>query len=156
MGRVSDRNGSGAERTPQTAPQTSRDACQTGQSPHQTSHRATSDALVAEGKAAVEHRDLPRLIAAMERSTKMMHRVMESSQPPLEYVKPLSRAVTQHVENLREQGLNCGWTMDAGPNVKVLCRREDAQAVSESLKTLVDRVEVLYPGGAARLVPEPE
>ena len=125
-------------------------------SAHYATFVDTSDALVAEGRAAVEQRDLPRLIAAMERSTKMMHRVMESSQPPLEYVKPLSRAVTQHVENLREQGLNCGWTMDAGPNVKVLCRREDAQAVSQALKTLVDRVEVLYPGGAARLVTEPE
>ena len=123
-------------------------------SPHYTAFVDASSELVAEGRTAVEERDLPRLISAMERSTKMMHRVMETSSPPLEYVQPLSRAVTRHVESLRADGLCCGWTMDAGPNVKVLCHASEAEIVADALQAHVERVEILHPGGAARLVPE--
>jgi diphosphomevalonate decarboxylase len=57
------------------------------------------------------------------------------------------------VRALREQGVPCAWTMDAGPNVKVLVEAANAEAVAERLRRVADQVHVLQPGGPARLVP---
>jgi diphosphomevalonate decarboxylase len=44
--------------------------------------------------------------------------------------------VIQKVQELRSSGIQAYFTIDAGPNVKVLCQPEDEQAVSESLLIL--------------------
>ena len=43
-------------------------------------------------------------------------------------------------------GVGAWATMDAGPNVKVLCARSDSERVASALRAHVDRVEVLGPG----------
>ena len=90
-----------------------------------------------------------------------MHASAMGAVPPILYWKPASLAAIQEVQALREQGVLCGWTMDAGPNVKVLCRAVDAEKVAARLgqiagvgNTLICRpgpgVEVaLTPGASA-------
>ena len=41
--------------------------------------------------------------------------------------------------------------MDAGPNVKVLTAARDAEMVRAMLLAVAERVDVLVPGGPARL-----
>jgi diphosphomevalonate decarboxylase len=59
------------------------------------------------------------------------------------------------VEALRRSGTGAWATMDAGPNVKVLCLPEDSHLVSEALLPHAERVEVLGPGVDARLEATP-
>jgi diphosphomevalonate decarboxylase len=116
---------------------------------------AQNEGLVAQAKRAVLGRDLQTLISCMERSTTLMHASMLTAVPSVRYLKPGSLAVLDAVDALRAEGVPCGWTMDAGPNVKVLCRAVDAPAVERALSPLVRAVHVLAPGGPARLVEEP-
>jgi diphosphomevalonate decarboxylase len=110
-----------------------------------------NEGLVLDAKEAVLTRDLPSLIDCMERSTTLMHASMLTAVPSVRYLKPGSLAVLDAVDALRAGGVRCGWTMDAGPNVKVLCRAGDADAVQRALEPLVRAVHVLGPGGPARL-----
>jgi len=90
-------------------------------------------------EAAVMARDLEGLIAAMELSTLRMHAVGMAASPPVLYWEPATLAVLREVERLRADGIPCGYTMDAGPNVKVFCRAAHAAAIAERL-TKVDGV----------------
>ena len=107
---------------------------------------------VAEAEAAVAARDLPRLGAVMERSTFAMHGTMTSATPPLLYWQPATVALLHEVFALRARGVGAWATMDAGPQVKVLCARADAEAVAEALRPHAVRVVVHAPGPGARIV----
>ena len=111
-----------------------------------------AEADVAEGIAAVRARDLPRLGRVMEASTFKMHAVMHTSDPPLLYWQPGSVAALHAVWALREAGTPAWVTMDAGPQVKVLCAAPDAPAVASALRPHVAAVHVLGAGGPARIV----
>lgn len=113
---------------------------------------AQAEADVAEGRAAVLARDLPRLGRVMEASTYKMHATMMTSDPPLLYWQPGSVACLHAVWALREQGVEAYTTMDAGPQVKILCRSEDAGAVARAVRPHARHVHVLAPGGPAHLV----
>ncbi|MGM0575614.1 MAG: diphosphomevalonate decarboxylase [Myxococcota bacterium] len=110
-------------------------------------------ALFDEGVDAVERRDLEALIEIMEVSTMRMHASAFAARPPVRYWKPSSLAVVEAVETLRGEGVLCGWTMDAGPNVKVLTAGEDADRVAEALRVVTGVRDVLTcrPGDGVRV-----
>ena len=112
----------------------------------------TAQADLEDGLAALAARDLPRLGAAMERSTTKMHACMQTSVPSIRYWKPATVAVLDTVDALRREGVGAWSTMDAGPNVKVLCTAADAPAVADAIRSLdLDAIE-LGIGGDARVI----
>jgi diphosphomevalonate decarboxylase len=114
---------------------------------------AQAEGDVAAAEAAVAARDLPALGRIMEASTYKMHATMTTSDPPLLYWQPGSVACLHAVWALREQdGVGAWTTMDAGPQVKVLCRSADAGAVARVLRPHAKAVHVLAPGGPARVL----
>jgi diphosphomevalonate decarboxylase len=58
------------------------------------------------------------------------------------------------VRALRDDGLKAYFTIDAGPQVKVLCGVDDRAAVAEALREVpgVHRVLLSQPGGSAELL----
>ena len=100
-----------------------------------------------QARQAVLDQDLEALGAAMERSTWKMHATSLTADPPIRYIRSASLSVIESVERMRSKGIGAWWTMDAGPNVKVLCERRDAQDVANRLRGLVNKVEVLGVGG---------
>jgi diphosphomevalonate decarboxylase len=56
--------------------------------------------------------------------------------------------VIKEVQSLRSGGIQAYFTIDAGPNVKVLCQPKDEQAVRESLEKLpnVQNTYLCHPG----------
>lgn len=121
-------------------------------SPYYDAWVDTAEADVDEGTAAVRARDLERLGTVMEQSTLKMHAAMHTSWPPLLYWQPGTVACLHAVHDLRSQGVSAWATMDAGPQVKVLCTPDDADAVRAALLPHAERVHVLAPGGPAELV----
>lgn len=105
------------------------------------------------GLAAVKARDMDALADAMERSTLRMHASAMGASPPVLYWKAASMAVIEQVRLLRADGVTCGWTMDAGPNVKVLCPRANAERVRDAIQSVRGVAEVLVcgPGAGVRL-----
>jgi len=120
-------------------------------SPYYQAWVDTAEADVEEGTAAVLARDLKRLGTVMEQSTLKMHAAMHTAWPPLLYWQPGTVACLHAVHGLRNRGIGAWATMDAGPQVKVLCTPDDAEAVAEALRPHAERVHVLSPGGPARL-----
>ena len=91
----------------------------------------------------------------MESSTLKMHATMHTARPPLIYWKPATLEILHAIFALREQGVSAWTTMDAGPQVKILCAAEDAPRVCEAVQPFSRVCHVLAPGPAAYLEPEP-
>ncbi len=124
-------------------------------SPYYPAWVASAPLDVNEARAAIRGRDMEKLGAIMERSALRMHASMMAADPPVMYWKSGSVWAQETVVSLRKKGVPCAWTMDAGPNVKVLCEAANADEVAARLGAVADRVHVLVPGGPARLLSGP-
>jgi diphosphomevalonate decarboxylase len=79
---------------------------------------------------------------------------MMTSQPRILYWQPATMAIMQAAPAWRASGIPACYTIDAGPNVHVLCPQDWAQQVSAKLRQIpgVENVLTAQPGGPARLV----
>nr|WP_194238987.1 diphosphomevalonate decarboxylase [Streptococcus mutans] len=59
-----------------------------------------------------------------------MHATTRTANPPFSYLTKASYQAMERVKELRRQGERCYFTMDAGPNVKVLCLEKDLERLS--------------------------
>jgi len=100
---------------------------------------------------AVYDRDLEALGTVMERSTLKMHSVMMTTDPAILYWLPNTLAVLHAVRELRSQGIGAWATMDAGPQVKILCMSTDSDRVVDAIRPHAHRIHVLHPGPGASL-----
>jgi diphosphomevalonate decarboxylase len=107
---------------------------------------------------AVRHgildRDLQLLGGAAEHNCLKMHAVSMAARPSLLYWTPATVAVIQRVVGLRAEGVDAYFTIDAGPQVKVLCLAADRAAVADAIAKVSGVQQVLSsePGPGARLV----
>lgn len=121
-------------------------------SPYYPAWVAQAPADVEEARAAVLARDLERLGRITERSALRMHASMLAADPAVVYWKPETLLALDVVRSARKAGLGAWATMDAGPNVKVLCAATDAADVADALGRAGLSVQALVPGGPARVV----
>jgi diphosphomevalonate decarboxylase len=113
---------------------------------------ASSDEDFRCATQAVLERDLQTLGTVMEASTLRMHATMQKAIPPIQYWTPATREAMRIVEQLRSEGLSCWFTMDAGPNVKVLCTAFDSKRVASALQVCCEGVDILGAGPDAHLL----
>ena len=106
-------------------------------------------------RRAILERDFDTLAAVIEHDSDIMHAVMMTSQPALFYWKPATLAVMEAVREWRASGLPVAYTIDAGPNVHVICTQAVCAQVSDLIRDLpgVSTVLVAKAGPAARLLP---
>jgi diphosphomevalonate decarboxylase len=105
-------------------------------------------------RRAILEKDFNTFAEVVEADSNLMHAVMMTSVPPLFYWQPATLQVIQAVINWRNDGLQACYTIDAGPNVHVLCLEQHAHQVKDLLEQLPGVGEILTatPGGAARLL----
>jgi diphosphomevalonate decarboxylase len=105
---------------------------------------------------AIAERDLAKLGDPVEWDALAMHAVMQTGTPSLLYWQPGTLEVLQAVRHWREQeGICAYFTIDAGPNVHILCAAHDAsmlQARLSALPSVVDTI-VSRPGPAPLALP---
>jgi diphosphomevalonate decarboxylase len=82
-------------------------------------------------RAALGRGDLEAVGEIAERNALGMHATMLAARPAVRYLSPATVAVLDGVLQLRRDGVPAYATMDAGPNVKVLCHPADAARVAE-------------------------
>jgi diphosphomevalonate decarboxylase len=104
-------------------------------------------------RRAIVERDFEGLARIVELDSNLMHAVMMSSSPGLFYWEPATLAVMKAVVEWRKGGLPVCYTIDAGPNVHVLCLGTAFSQVDQKLREIVGVQDVLAasPGGPARL-----
>jgi diphosphomevalonate decarboxylase len=105
-------------------------------------------------RKAILDRDFEALASVVEQDSNLMHAVMMTSSPPLFYWEPASISVMKLVPQWRQSGLAACYTLDAGPNVHVICQVEAAGEVEMRLLQIpgVKNILKARPGGAARIV----
>lgn len=92
-------------------------------------------------RTAVAAQDFPMFGKTAENNALAMHATMMAAWPPLCYWKPQSVSLMQKVWAAREQGMELYFTMDAGPNLKLLFLKENQAAV----KKLFPKVQIVKP-----------
>lgn len=97
-------------------------------------------------KEAIKARDFEKVGQITEHSAMKMHGSMLGAETPIMYFEPDSIKAIQAVRALREQGILCYVTMDAGPNVKVLCRLSEAGKIKEMLTDYFSEEQLLISG----------
>jgi diphosphomevalonate decarboxylase len=105
-------------------------------------------------RQAILTRDFEVFANIIEHDSDMMHAVMMTSVPALFYWQPATLAVMAAVREWRKNGLEVAYTIDAGPNVHVLCPRDSMKKVAGCLREIPGVSDVLTAtvGGPARLV----
>ena len=102
-------------------------------SPYFSAWVAQHETDLKAARNAIATRDINALGEAMERSTMRMHACMMSAWPPLIYWKPRSLALIECVLGMRNRGIPCYFTLDAGPHVKILCEPKDRNTIIGNL-----------------------
>ena len=125
-----------------------------GTSPLQAARVADAPRRLDLCRRAILQRDFNAFAAIVELDSDMMHSVMMTSTPPLHYWKPASLEVMNCVRGWRTEGIPVCYTVDAGPNVHVICFETEAQAVEKRLREIrgVENVLVARPGGPAKIL----
>lgn len=98
---------------------------------------------LAQAKHAIAQKDFTALGEVTERSALKMHGTTLAAVPPFTYWSPESVQAMQLVRTLRNEGLACYFTMDAGPNVKVLVQRKDEQQLLAKFAEVFHRSQLL-------------
>jgi diphosphomevalonate decarboxylase len=105
-------------------------------------------------RRAILERDFEAFADIVEVDSTLMHAVMMTSSPPLFYWQPATLAILQAVQSWRQNGIPACSTIDAGPNVHVLCPAAAATQVIALLHEIPGVQQVLSAevGGGTRLV----
>jgi diphosphomevalonate decarboxylase len=124
-----------------------------GSSPLQNARLSGAGRRLDACRSAIMHCDFEALGRVVELDSNLMHAVMMTSTPPLFYWQPASLAIMKQVIQWRQQGLPVCFTLDAGPNVHILCLESAAAKIHQLLLARPDVSQVFQaaPGGPTRL-----
>lgn len=127
-----------------------------GSSPLQTARLIGAGKRLDDCRNAIMSRDFEALAEVVELDSNLMHAVMMTSTPPLMYWMPATIEVMTSVQSWRREGLPVCYTIDAGPNVHVICLANAAREIIARLELTegVERVLCAAPGGPAKVVNE--
>jgi diphosphomevalonate decarboxylase len=116
----------------------------------------TIEADLATIRAAIDNRDFDIAGSTAEFNALKMHATMITTQPSIIYWVPATMEIIHAVQAWRLGGLPCYFTMDAGPNVKVLCLQKDEKEINRRLLGLkgVKKTILCKPGDGAKLIKE--
>ncbi len=105
-------------------------------------------------REAILRRDFESFAEITEHDSNMMHAVMMTSDPSLIYWLPPTLTIMGAVREWRKSGLPVCYTIDAGPNVHVICEAAYQEKVGSLLNEIpgVNQVMRSDPGGPARLI----
>lgn len=115
---------------------------------------ATLPHALTEVRQALAARDLRRLGPILEQDALAMHAVMMTSTPSLLYWQPGTVEILHAVHRWRGDGLPVYFTIDAGPNVHLICEEKDAESVRRLAAGLptVQQVIVSRPGPGPQMI----
>jgi len=84
---------------------------------------------IKEIKQAIATKDLQKIGEISEHNAMSMHALTLSADPSFTYFAPETIQIIQLIQKLRQQGIFAYATIDAGPNVKIICTKESLPKV---------------------------
>ena len=101
----------------------------------------------------IKNKNFTLVGSTAEASALKMHATMMTTRPAIIYWSPATVEIMQNIVKWRENGLESYFTIDAGPQVKIMCLEKDVREIESRLKELgiVKKTIVCRPGEGARL-----
>lgn len=93
--------------------------------------------------AAIKNDDFTALGELAELNANEMHAINLTAQPEFTYFEPNTIRAIKLVEDLRKEGIECYYTIDAGPNIKILCRLRNSKEIIERFKLVFNNVNIV-------------
>lgn len=123
-------------------------------SPYYPAWERITDQNLIDAKKALYHNDFTALGKIAETNAMRMHALTLSANPPFSYFNGKTIQIINAVQKLRENGLECYYTIDAGPNVKIMCRKNDTQKIKKDLEQEIQDAKIITAttGPAAHLL----
>lgn len=123
-------------------------------SPYYPAWVAGSEADLQTMREALAHRDFEKLGEVTEFSCFKMHGLAMSANPALIYWNAETVSLVHEVRRLRRQGVAAYVTIDAGPQVKVICQPQDTARLQAHFGNFPGVKRVLHSGigGDARVL----
>jgi diphosphomevalonate decarboxylase len=124
-------------------------------SPLQAARLASAPQRLDLCRKAILERDFEAFARVTELDSNLMHAVMMTSTPNLLYWQPATLAIMHQVMEWRQkQGVEVCYTIDAGPNVHVICPVYNQTFITQRLENIPGVKFVLNSpvGGPARLI----
>ncbi len=114
----------------------------------------TAEADLAEMRSVLLAKDFQKVGEISEYSCLKMHALAQSGRPGVVYWNGATVKVMHAVRELRQSGIPVYFTIDAGPQVKVLCLPENEQVVNEMLQLIpgVLRIIKTRPGDGIQII----
>lgn len=105
-------------------------------------------------RRAIMRRDLQTLGPAIEAEAMSLHAVAMTGRPSVVYWSPETVRLLRQVATWRRQGSRVYFTLDAGPNVHLICEGDEADELEQELLDLSYVEETLHnrPAGPARII----
>lgn len=116
-------------------------------------HRSV-DGRIEAMKRALAEKNFTSLGGLIEEDCLEMHHVMQTQAPPLYYWNETTVVLMENATSWRNRGLPVYFTIDAGPNVHLICEEKSEKHVLEQVKTIsgIESVIVNKPSAGAHLV----
>lgn len=95
-------------------------------------------------RSAIANKDLNSLGTCLEADALEMHAVMMTSVPPANYMTPDSETILSWIRSERATGNFDAWfTMDAGPNVHIICDAGNSAPYAQKIRTRFPEFELI-------------
>jgi diphosphomevalonate decarboxylase len=109
---------------------------------------------LARARRAIADRDLAQLGEIAEENCLRMHATCLAARPPVLYFRTATVAAIEAVWELRRRGVEAYFTIDAGPQVKVICHTGSLGAVTAALAAVPGVLRVLptQPGPGVHMI----
>ncbi|MBR9706897.1 MAG: diphosphomevalonate decarboxylase [Candidatus Diapherotrites archaeon] len=103
-------------------------------------------------KKAILEKDFILMGTTAEANCLKMHALMMTTLPSIVYWNAGTMSLINSVMAWREDGLESYFTIDAGPNVKVICQEKDVNELNKRLQenSFVEKTLITRPGPGAR------
>ena len=108
---------------------------------------------IKEIRRALARKDIELLGAVTEEDCVSMHAVSMTQNPPIFYWNGATMEIVRSVYDWRSQGLPVYFTIDAGPNVHLICEVKDEKVIVEKAHEVigVERIIINKPAQGTRL-----
>ncbi|MEK6957742.1 MAG: diphosphomevalonate decarboxylase [archaeon] len=105
-------------------------------------------------RSGILEKKFPLLGQTAEMNALKMHSTMITTEPHIIYWEPETIVMMKEVMQLREEATECYFTIDGGPQVKVLCLEKDAKKIEKRFSEMkeVQKTFLCKTGGDAKLI----
>ena len=114
----------------------------------------TIDKDIKIARKAIRKRDISLLGKVAEENCLKMHGLMLTTKPAIVYWNEGTIKLIHKVGEWRKRGVKCYFTIDAGPQVKILCEKKELKEIVKELKKMaeIENIIITKPGPSPRIV----